>query len=239
MVRMSRPEPESNRSRALRTVERRLRAQSRRIRDAVRMLVDVRGRALARRRIAEIRSRHPGLASDLSALTREDGQRILLVSLSDEPQQARLEAILAKALQLHGARVTILTWRSARRSRTFFKAMRLRDIFFYDDVADATTSYLDEARRVLERCPTVQDLLHFEHRGVRVGRQALSTVVRTSHEPRVDLADPEVRESIVRTLVEKMDKFDDLDNPLYSNIQTFKEIEHGIETYAMVSAGAQ
>jgi len=46
-------------------------------------------------------------------------------------------------------------------------------------------------------------------------------------------------ESIVRTLVDKMDKFGDLDNPMYSNIHTFKEIEHGIETYAMVGAGGQ
>ena len=45
-------------------------------------------------------------------------------------------------------------------------------------------------------------------------------------------------ESIVRTLVDNMEKFGDLDNPAYCNIQTFKTIEHGIETYAMVGASA-
>jgi hypothetical protein len=36
-----------------------------------------------------------------------------------------------------------------------------------------------------------------------------------------------------------MDKFRDLDNPLYSNIQTFKEMESGMETYSMAVAGTR
>ena len=31
----------------------------------------------------------------------------------------------------------------------------------------------------------------------------------------------------------------DLDNPLYSNIHTFKELESGLDTYAMAVAGAR
>jgi nucleoside-diphosphate-sugar epimerase len=45
--------------------------------------------------------------------------------------------------------------------------------------------------------------------------------------------------TIVKSLIENMDKFRDLDNPLYSNIQTFKEMESGMETYSMVAAGAR
>jgi nucleoside-diphosphate-sugar epimerase len=39
--------------------------------------------------------------------------------------------------------------------------------------------------------------------------------------------------SIVMNLVDNLDKFQDWDNPLYSNIQAFKSLENGIEVYAM------
>jgi nucleoside-diphosphate-sugar epimerase len=39
--------------------------------------------------------------------------------------------------------------------------------------------------------------------------------------------------SIVSNLIENMEKFQDWDNPLYSNIQAFKGLENGIEVYAM------
>jgi nucleoside-diphosphate-sugar epimerase len=39
--------------------------------------------------------------------------------------------------------------------------------------------------------------------------------------------------SIVRNLVDNMDRFKDWDNPLYSNIQTFKNLEAGIETSSL------
>jgi nucleoside-diphosphate-sugar epimerase len=42
--------------------------------------------------------------------------------------------------------------------------------------------------------------------------------------------------AIVDNLIENMSKFQDWDNPTYSNIQTFKQIENGIETHEMVGA---
>ena len=42
--------------------------------------------------------------------------------------------------------------------------------------------------------------------------------------------------SIVGNLIENIDKFRDWDNPMYSNILTFKQIENGIEVHDMVSA---
>ena len=42
--------------------------------------------------------------------------------------------------------------------------------------------------------------------------------------------------SIVNNLIENMDKFRDWDNPAYSNIQTFKQLENGIEIHSMVGA---
>ncbi len=45
--------------------------------------------------------------------------------------------------------------------------------------------------------------------------------------------------SIIKALIENMEKFRDLDNPLYSNIHTFRELESGIDTYAMAVAGTR
>jgi len=45
--------------------------------------------------------------------------------------------------------------------------------------------------------------------------------------------------SIVSSLIENMEKFQDWDNPFYSNIQTFKKLEGGIEVYSMTGAPRQ
>jgi nucleoside-diphosphate-sugar epimerase len=42
--------------------------------------------------------------------------------------------------------------------------------------------------------------------------------------------------AIVLNLIDNMDKFQDWDNPLYSNIATFKTIESGLEVQAMTRA---
>jgi nucleoside-diphosphate-sugar epimerase len=42
--------------------------------------------------------------------------------------------------------------------------------------------------------------------------------------------------SIVGTLVENMDKFKDWDNPLYSNIMSFKKLESEIEVHSLTGA---
>jgi hypothetical protein len=44
--------------------------------------------------------------------------------------------------------------------------------------------------------------------------------------------------SIVFDLIDNLKKFEDLDNPQYSNIQTFKKIESGIAIHDMAHAGA-
>jgi hypothetical protein len=42
--------------------------------------------------------------------------------------------------------------------------------------------------------------------------------------------------SIVSNLIDNMEKFQDWDNPLYSNIQLFKQLESKIEVYSMTGA---
>jgi hypothetical protein len=42
--------------------------------------------------------------------------------------------------------------------------------------------------------------------------------------------------SIVASLVENMERFQDWDNPAYSNIQSFKKLESGIDVHSMTGA---
>ena len=200
-MRISRRAPRNNPSLVRRrSLDTRARIFVRRAKNTLRTLSDPGQIIAARRETAALRRDHPGIAQDLSGFERPDGRHILIISLSDDVHQARLEAILAKALQLRGAHVSILTWRSAPRAQRLFRALRIRDLVFYDDFAGASGDYRDEAARVVERSATVRDLLRFEYRGARVGRQALSTVVRARHEPRIDLDAPGMRDAIRNTL---------------------------------------
>jgi nucleoside-diphosphate-sugar epimerase len=42
--------------------------------------------------------------------------------------------------------------------------------------------------------------------------------------------------AIVRSLIDNMDKYDGWDNPAYSNIESFRALENGVEIHAMVGA---
>jgi len=153
-----------------------------------------------RHEIAALRAEHPGLTTDLGDRARPGARHVLLVSLSDDPQEIRLAAILAKSVQLEGGRVTVLVFRATRRAARLFRALGLTELVYYEDFVPGHRGLDAETLAGLERCRTVADYKAFEVEGVRVGRQALSTVVRSSHEPRVDLDDAEVRLAIRRTV---------------------------------------
>jgi hypothetical protein len=40
----------------------------------------------------------------------------------------------------------------------------------------------------------------------------------------------------VHSLIENMSKFQDWDNPMYSNIMTFKELDSGLQVHQMAGA---
>jgi hypothetical protein len=85
----------------------------------------VRQQFAARSAARTLEREHPGLVSDLGGRIRTDARHVLLVSLSNDPQQLRLEGILAKALQLRGGRVTLLAYRrGAPWSTQLLKAFR-------------------------------------------------------------------------------------------------------------------
>jgi hypothetical protein len=152
-----------------------------------------------RRGLRDVRRRYPGLTTDISDRARTGARHVLVVSLTDDAEQIRLETILAKAIQAHGGRVTVLTYRTAPWAR-LFGALGVTDVVHYEDLAPAPSDLDPAVLAGLDACRTVADYKAFEVEGARIGRQALSSVVRASREPRVDLDDPAVRAAIRRTV---------------------------------------
>src|SRR2546421_3608272 len=185
-----RMKPSPNR---LRRLVRRARAHASDLRDPGELLH-------ARLEAQALRRDYPGLAADLSGRSRPDGRRYLVVSLNDRPRQVRLEALLAKSLQIRGARVEILAFRSMRGAVRTWRSLGFRRLVFYEDFVGSEDSAPEAVAAAMASCRTVQDFKGYEYRAARVGRQALATVVRARHEPRVDLDDDAVREAIARTL---------------------------------------
>jgi hypothetical protein len=169
----------------------------RRLRPTVRELRHPRRLLRSRRDARSLRTLD--LARDLSPAT-ETGKRVLIVSLTADLEHVRLEALLAKALQVRGANVSVYVFRANSDSVRRFRALGIHDLVFYEDHAPPAGTASAEATRLVARCETVQDYKQLEFRGARVGRQALSTVQRARRDPRIDLAAPETRAALARTV---------------------------------------
>jgi hypothetical protein len=173
-------------------VQQRARRLIRRARAVARDLSHPRAVVDARREARALRREHPGLTGRV-ALAGRPRRRVLIVSLTDDDAQLRLEGILAKALEAHGGEVAVLTSRGNRNGIRTWRAFGVRRLVFYEDHAPEPARWRAAAREAAARCSTLADYKRLEYRGARVGRQALSTVVRSRHDPLVELADPGVR----------------------------------------------
>jgi nucleoside-diphosphate-sugar epimerase len=94
------------------------------------------------------------------------------------------------------------------------------------EVADLVKSAIAE-RMNLQVSLDIKHIQDF--RNYKVSTQKAANVL--SFHPSGDV------KSIVYELIDNLKKFEDLDNPIYSNIQTFKKIEGGILIHDMASAG--
>ena len=92
------------------------------------------------------------------------------------------------------------------------------------EVADLVKSAIAERMNV----PVSLDIKHIQDfRNYKVCTEKAANVL--SFHPSGDV------KSIVYNLIANLKKFDDLDNPMYSNIQTFKKIENEIQIHDMAS----
>lgn len=124
------------------------------------------------------------------------GRRILVVSLTDDTQQVVLETVLTKALQVRGGEIFVLAGRSHRTGTATLRRLSAGRLVFYEDYAPARANWHARGREAIRGFRTMRDFKEYQYRGARIGRQALSSVVRARYEPRIDLNDPEFQEAV-------------------------------------------
>ncbi|MDX6514197.1 MAG: hypothetical protein QOE36_3701 [Gaiellaceae bacterium] len=126
----------------------------------------------------------------------KDGPVVLIVSLSEFPQQLKFEGLLAKPLQLKGMTPVALV------NSDSWIPHRYLGAFGIEQFVGLRTYVTDEARAeaqretdaILARNPSIADLRDLTFHGAAIGRQVLSTISRALKEGTLDTADPEVRE---------------------------------------------
>ena len=131
------------------------------------------------------------------------GKRLLIVALEDGCLKAKIEGILAKAVEADGYTPVILQYSWCRKSPRYYRAFGMTQSVYFDEylnrvTPDALREIRETVDRVLAEAPTVQTLKRMAFHGVNVGRAALSTVTRSLFKGRVDLSSPAVRETHLR-----------------------------------------
>lgn len=128
-------------------------------------------------------------------------KRFLIISLADTPYQAKIEGMLAKALQLRGYQPLVLTGRGSRWVQRYLRAFGINDFLYIDDFTEAET---DSARAVaaemLAQPLTVQRMKDLQYRGAGVGRHVLSIATRQLRQGSVQPSDPRLQQKVAELL---------------------------------------
>ena len=131
-------------------------------------------------------------------------QRFALVCSPTFPE-VEIELGLIKGLQLANFVPVVLipdTGREGRLLAQYYKLAAVGEIHQWSDFVGETDSTVAEA--VVSRSKSLQDLLEFEHAGVRVGRFAVSTALRNTYQGTLDLQLPQHRKQLVDAVAQSM-----------------------------------
>ncbi|TSC59238.1 MAG: hypothetical protein Greene041619_74 [Candidatus Peregrinibacteria bacterium Greene0416_19] len=124
-----------------------------------------------------------------------NGKKILIVSLTDWVAQVKMEGVFGKALELDGSAITVLTDRTNKRAQLYFRSMGIDQFVFLDDLMDQHASRVPQDRlEAALRSSTFHEFMRCTHRGVRVGKHTLSTIVRRLRQGSVAFDDPEAQQ---------------------------------------------
>ena len=131
-------------------------------------------------------------------------QRLALVCSPSFPE-VEIELGLIKGLQLANFVPVVLITDTGREGRLlvqYYKLTAVGEFHQWSDFAGETDSTVAEA--VVSRCKSLGDLLEFEHAGVRVGRFAVSTALRSTYRGSLDLQLPQDRKLLVDKVAQSM-----------------------------------
>lgn len=142
--------------------------------------------------IARLRIRH---GSTLAPVADGTGPIALIVSLSEFIYQLKLEAMVAKGLELNGYTPAFLIPADSKLAPRYLRAFGMRRFVQIPDYLDEALE--EDARReavaLLPATPTAGDVARLTFRDAALGRYVLSTVSRALHEGTVDFAEPRAR----------------------------------------------
>ncbi len=141
--------------------------------------------------------RFSGLRREISLLP-QTGKRVLFVGFSDWEARGKLDGVIAAAMRMQGAKPLVLTMRSCTWTQRYLRALGVRDFLFFDDELSAAGKDKSDADSLalLPSPLTFQTLFDFTYRGLHVGRNVLSTVLRRLKTGSAAFDDPAVQTMI-------------------------------------------
>lgn len=130
-----------------------------------------------------------------------NGRKILVVSLTQFLYQVKLEAILAKALQISGCDVEILTWRHCFWPEKYFRLHGFEKFTYFDDYIDRFLAgdVSADCEGFLSQDLSLQNIKSWRFKGCRVGQQVLGTMGRAKY-GMPDLTDAKMRRQFGKKL---------------------------------------
>ena len=141
-------------------------------------------------------------------LRRQDGGRhgdgsALIVSLTDNPFQIKVEAIFAIALRIAGYKIKVINRsKNDRWAIRYFKAFGIQNKILWDEIC-LTTNEMHEVNKAHARfCSLVssgqsfEKIKKWEFRGCRIGTQILSSAGRGFRTAGLDLSNPKTQREI-------------------------------------------
>lgn len=137
------------------------------------------------------------LRREVSSLP-QTGKSVLFVGFSDWEARGKLDGVLGSAMLLRGAKPMVLIMRSCTWTQRYLRALGVRDFLFFDDELSAAESGKSDTD-ILALLPsplTFQTLFDFTYRGINVGRNVLSTVLRQLKTGSAAFDDPAVQTMI-------------------------------------------
>lgn len=126
-------------------------------------------------------------------------KNVLVVSLTSFLYQIKLEALFAKALQLNGCAVQVVTWRHCFWAQAYFRLFGIDSFVYLDDYLRefSDKDVAEDCQKLLKQGLGFQQVKAWRVKGCRVGQQVLSTVARICH------GTPDLNNPTARALFEK------------------------------------
>ncbi len=170
---------------------------------------------------AQATRRQAAFARNLPA-PRVDAPKLLVLSMSDTPYNAKLEAMLSLELRRRGWRVQVLTSNVYTNARRIFEAYGIDDLVAFEtllwDPEIHRQVSAETARRAAEPMD-FQSVMRWTYRDAWIGPLLLASVSRARFSGAPDPADPGVRDELLGQLpanlgfVHAAEKFIETDRP--------------------------